>query len=114
MANKKYYAVMKFETKEDFDKRFDDIYNSGYESGYEDGMVEAVSYMFEMLDHFSPDTQDRGLCMNGDRKKRLAIKNMKAGITPIVATDPAIRKSRQEFNRMMSFNKIIKEVIKES
>lgn len=109
---KKYYSTMRFETKEDFDKHIDGIYNSGYESGYEYGMAEALSYVFEMLDHFDYDTQQIAERMSGNRQKKQAMDNMKAGITPIVAEDPKIRKMRKEQNRIMRFNKMINEARK--
>lgn len=114
MANKKYYLVDKFETKEDFDKRYNSIYNAGYESGYEDGLVEAVSYMFELIDHFGYETQRNGERMNGDRKRKLAMRYMKAGTTQLISEDPAYREQMKEYNRRTKFNKLFKDVKKET
>lgn len=114
MAKKKYYLVCKFETKEDFDKHFKSISDPAYERGYEDGMAEAVSYVFEMLDHFSHKTQNDAAYMNGARQKRIAIENMKRGTMPIIPDDPAIREQRREVNRMMAFNKMMKKVAKDA
>lgn len=113
MTKKKYYLVCKFETKEDFDKHYNSISNPAYERGYEDGMAEAVSYVFEMLDHFSHKTQNDAVYMNGERKKRIAIENMKRGTIPIVPDDPAMREMRREMNRMMKFNKMMQKVPKD-
>lgn len=113
MAKKKYYLVCRFETKEDFDKHFNSISDPAYERGYEDGMVEAVSYMFEMLDHFSHETQNVAARMNEDRQKRIAIENMKRGTMPMIPDDPAMRERRREMNRMKTFNKMMEKVKKD-
>ena len=47
--SKKYYAVYKFETKEDFDKNFHEIYSAGYEHGFADGRINALSYILDAL-----------------------------------------------------------------
>ena len=113
MARKKYYLISKFETKEDFDKHFRSIYDSGYESGYKDGMTEAVSYIFDLLDHFSYSMQNNASYMAGERKKRIAMKNFEKGVIPTVPDDPAIRESRAEFNKRMNFKKLIDKIGKE-
>lgn len=113
MARKKYYLVCKFETKEDFDKHYNSISDPAYERGYEDGMAEAVSYVFEMLDHFSHKTQNNAAYMNGERQKRIAIENMKRGTMPMIPDDPAMRERRREMNRMMTFNTMMQKVSKD-
>lgn len=114
MAKKKYYLVCRFETKEDFDKHYKSISDPAYERGYEDGMVEAVSYVFEMLDHFSHETQNIAARMNGDRHERIAIENMKRGTMPFVPDDPAMREQRRERNRKMASKKMIQTMLSQA
>lgn len=111
-TRKKYYTVMRFETKEDFDKHIDSIYNSGYDIGYKDGMTVAVSYIFECLDHFSPDMQGNAVWMNEDRHKKMWRYFMTAN-----QDDPATKESREIYERMFSrkkdFQKIKEDIEKE-
>lgn len=58
-TRKKYYAVMKFETKEDFDKHVDDIYDSGYSHGFKDGRINALSHFSNLItEEFEPQEID--------------------------------------------------------
>ena len=107
MATKKYYMVSKYETKEDYDKHFKDIYYSGYGSGYKDGMTEALSYVFECIDHFSHETQRDAEWLNGQRHKE----NWKAQYEAN-KNDPANREQRAQMKQMLEMKKFMKETIK--
>ena len=113
MSKKKYYLVTKYETKEEFEKRFDKIWDSGYERGYQAGLTEAVSYIWELLDHFPYAMQQNAKHVKGERDKAIAMANMNKGVVPVVPDDPAIREMRKQVSEELKWKKFVKETLSE-
>lgn len=106
----------------DYNELREEIENRGIPSGGESGqmltkasnddLTVAVSYIFECLDHFSPNMQDNAVRMNGDRHKKMWRYFMTAN-----QDDPATKESREIYERIFSrkkeFQAIKEEIEKE-
>lgn len=69
-TRKKYYTVMRFETKEDFDKHVDKIYNTGYSEGIRDGRINALSHFSNLIgEEFEAEEIDAALLEASQRNK---------------------------------------------
>ena len=109
MAKNKNYLIVKFQTEEDFKKHFDSIYQSGYGSGYQDGMIACLTYVFDLLEHFSPSVQENAAYLAKERSKQLMKKRAETGNIPIIE-DPAYREQKEKLKSILESNKFLEEV----